>query len=205
MTKYIQDAIIKLRELYLGMNENPNDWTNQPVTILQVEDAIKALAKKDEEIDIAKDALQIKRNEGRATTNDSLKLANQVDNLVLGIYANNPIKIVEYGLKERKPAHPKPVPGKGVISNITDDADGEGFVLERQTLETADNYEWQKAQGTDPAVTNIDESKFTYFKTTKKVKFVDDDVKTGVRYFYRTRGFNPTGNGAWSEPVSRVQ
>ena len=187
------------------MLQNPNDWTNQPVTVQQIDDMITELEKKDATIDKAMEALQERRDDGRKATNNGTKLANQADNLVLGIYANDPKKIVEYGLKERKPAQPKPVPGKAVISSITDDADGEGFVLERQPLADADNYEWQKAAGDNPAVTNIDEAKFTHYKTTKKVKLVDDDVKKGVRYFYRTRGFNASGNGMWSEPVSRVQ
>lgn len=205
MTQFIQAAINRLKALRTGMNSNPGDWTNQPVTETQVSDKIEELEKADEAIDKAMDTLQESRNDGRKATDSGIKLANQTENLVLGIYANDLQKIVEYGLKERKPAQPKPIPGKAVVSSITDDADGEGFVLERQSLADAENYEWQKAEGTDPAVTNINDSQFKHYKTTKKVKFVDDDVKKGVRYFYRTRGFNPSGNGAWSEPVSRVQ
>jgi hypothetical protein len=82
---------------------------------------------------------------------------------------------------------------------------GAGFILERDAVTDADNYEWQKAQGEDASVTNIDQSKFTHFKVSNRKNFVDDEVKKGVRYFYRFRGFNTAGNGAWSEPVSRVQ
>ena len=93
----------------------------------------------------------------------------------------------------------------GMVKVIVDDLDGEGFILERDSLSDADNYEWQKAAGEDAAVTNIDESQFGHFKISRKKTFVDDNVKKGVRYFYRFRGFNPAGNGPWSEPVSRVQ
>jgi hypothetical protein len=205
MTNYIQEAELRLKALLSGINANAADWTGQPVTAAQVSGMLSDLDKADTDVDKALHDLQEHRDNARKTATDANRLAGQIENLVQGIYASNPVKMVEYGVKERKSPQVRPVPGKATIKSIADDADGEGFVLERTSAADADNYEWQKATGTDPAVTNIDESKFAHYKTTKKVKFVDDDVKRGTRYFYRVRAVNASGNGPWSEAVSALQ
>ena len=66
------------------------------------------------------------------------------------------------------------------------------------------NYEWQKGQGLDPKDMHTIPD-MVFFKFTTKIKFVDDNVTKGVRYFYRVRALNRNGQGPWSEPVSRVQ
>ena len=58
---------------------------------------------------------------------------------------------------------------------------------------------------TDTTAATVLQPPYPFLKSTKKLLFVDDDVEAGVRYFYRVRGVNATGAGAWSEPVSRVQ
>lgn len=205
MTQYIQTLVLILKALKSGLGINAAQWLGQPVTEIALGGAITDLEKQEEKIELAMNALQQERAKGRQLYLKHLALANQTENLALGIHAAEPEKLTDYDIKLKKPGAAKPVPGKAVVKNIADDDDGEGFILEREAVDDAANYEWQKAAGDSPSVTNIDEGKFSHFKTTKKVKFVDDDVKRGVRYFYRVRAFNATGNGAWSEPVSRVQ
>lgn len=205
MTQYIQTLVLILKALKSGLGINAAQWLGQPVTEIALDGAITDLEKQEEKIELAMNVLQQERAKGRQLYLKHLALANQTENLALGIHAAEPEKLTDYDIKLKKPGAAKPVPGKAVVKNIADDDDGEGFILERDAVADAANYEWQKAAGDSPSVTNIDEGKFSHFKTTKKVKFVDDDVKRGVRYFYRVRAFNATGNGAWSEPVSRVQ
>lgn len=205
MTNYIQKEIKRLKALKTGIHNNAGVWTNAPITEADIDAQITTLEKAEKSITDAANKLSENQNLAHGVADKTKVVSNQAENLAFGFHALDAEKLVEYGIKPRKTAQAKPVPGKAVISSIADDTDGEGFILQRQTTADADTYEWQKAAGTEPAVTNIDESKYTHYKTTKKEKFVDDDVKKGVRYFYRTRGINATGSGAWSEGVSRVQ
>jgi hypothetical protein len=83
------------------------------------------------------------------------------------------------------------------------ESDGIGFVVNAQTLDYADTYEYERGMGKAEDGNTI--PAFTHLLSTKKSKIVDDDVIKGTRYFYRYRGINSNGNGEWSEPVSRVQ
>lgn len=166
---------------------------------------ITELTDADAAIDAALDQVQQKRAAGRALVADRKIRANQIENLAIGIHASDPALLNEYDIKLRAPGQAKPAPGKAAVKSINDDTDGMGFILQRDPLENADNYEWEKAKAPVATANTIDPALFAHLKTTKKVKFVDDDVLPGERYFYRVRGFNAAGNGAWSEAVSRVQ
>ena len=205
MVKYLTEIITRLEKMSKGINNNGGDWTGQPIQAPNVDAEVKTLKNCQQVIDDATDALKQANKAGREASPAGNKMVTQVENLANGIYANNTGKLTEYGVAVRAVGQPKPAPGKGVISSIIDDVDGEGFILERTTLVNAGNYEWEKAAGKDATVLTIDPSLFMHFKTTKKNKFVDDDVLKGVRYFYRERGINAEHNGEWSEAVSALQ
>lgn len=112
--------------------------------------------------------------------------------------------LVDYDIKVRKLAVKKPVPSLALIPELKDDVDGVGFIISSQVDPDADKYEYEKGVGLDPQDLNTI-PKMLHFKITSKTIFVDDDVVPGVRYFYRVRAFNATGEGAWSAAVSRVQ
>ena len=205
MVKYLDTIITRLQKMSKGINNNNADWTGQPVQAIDVDTEIKNLQKQQQAIDDATDVLKQANKAGRDASPAGNKMVVQVENLANGIYANNTGKLTEYGVAIRAVGHALPAPGKGVITSIIDDVDGEGFILERTTLVNAGNYEWEKATGKDATVLTIDPSLFQHYKTTKKNKFVDDDVLKGVRYFYRERGINANFNGEWSEAVSALQ
>jgi len=188
-----------------GIHDNTADWTGQPVDEAAVNAEIILLKGKRTAIDAAENVLKQANLAGRNAAPDGRKMVTQVANLANGIYVNNTGKLTEYGVELRAEAHSQPAPAKGVISSIKDDVDGEGFILERTTLENADTYEWEKARGVDPTVLIIDPANFHHFKSSKKNNFVDDDVVKGVRYFYRVRGINANHNGEWSEATSALQ
>ena len=205
MTAYIQELRNRFIALKSGINLNTARWVGQPVQEADVDTMIATLTADDAAIDVALDQVQQLRNAGRASVQSLTLRANQIENLAIGIHASDPALLNEYDIKLRAPGQAKPAPAKAVVKSINDDTDGMGFILQRDPLENADNYEWQRAKAPVATANTIDPALFVHHKTTKKVKFVDDDVLPGERYFYRVRGFNATGNGAWSEPVSRVQ
>ena len=145
------------------------------------------------------------RSAGITKNGAAVKLFDQAVNLAYGIYANNLSKLSEYGIKPRKDPNKVPPPTKTLAIEITDDSDGEGFNLSITSKDdVADSYEWQKGQATDPKdMSTI--PPLSFYKTTSKIKFLDDDIIKGVRYFYRVRALNRNGQGPWSEAVSRVQ
>jgi hypothetical protein len=205
MTKYIDDLVKDFLTRKSGIEKNAKLWENLPVKTTDIDETIVELKALEKQIDDSIEATQQLRAKARLLVTEKKKKVDKIDNLAYGLHNDDAPQLLSYGITLKKIATAKPVPNKGVLKSIIDDHDGEGFILERDPLPNADNYEWQKVQGEDASVTNIDQSRFTHFKVSKKKNFVDDEVKKGVRYFYRFRGFNNSGNGAWSESVSRVQ
>jgi hypothetical protein len=205
MNKYIYELGNEFKSRRIGIQKNSALWASLPANEETTVEAQAALTAIDEEIEAAKTKVTQLQKQAHTLEAELKKKLAQIDSLAAGLHNNDATKLLDYGIVPRKTPSPKAIPLKGMIKGILDDFDGEGFILERDTLVDANNYEWQKAQGEDPTVTIIDESNFTHFKITKKRTFVDDDVKKGVRYFYRFRAFNSLGNGPWSESVSRSQ
>jgi hypothetical protein len=206
MTKYITDLVSDFLNRKSGIEKNANMWQGIPVINKEEIDAsVAELKLLEKQIDESIEATQQLRAKARILVEEKKKAVVKIDNFAYGLHNDDATQLLSYGITLKRSATTKSVPTKGVVKSIIDDYDGEGFILERETIQDADNYEWQKAKGDDASVTNIDESKFTHFKVSRLRSFVDDEVKKGVRYFYRFRAFNTTGHGAWSEPVSRVQ
>ena len=205
MKKYLQEIIQEIESMEKGVTTNPADWTNMPVTLVQITALKTDLIQSANAIETAEATAQIARHDGLAKNANGLKLYNQAVDLAYGIYANNPEKLAEYGIKPRREPSKVPPPTSILAIEISDDTDGEGFILMLAAKDpVADNYEWQKGQGLDPKDMHTIPD-MTFFKFTTKMQFVDDNVTKGVRYFYRVRALNRNGQGPWSEPVSRVQ
>ena len=205
MVKYLQTIVDRLTKMKNGVHDNSADWTTQPVTEGILDAKITLLSNKGTAITNAENVLKQAHLDAHNELAAAKTLGNQTEDLVNGIYANNPGKKTEFGVSSPSAATPKPAPAKGVIQSIKDDVDGEGFIIEREPLDNADTCEWQKATGADAATLVIDPSRFVHFKISKKIKFVDDDVVHGTRYFYRFRGHNANHNGEWSEATSALQ
>jgi hypothetical protein len=205
MKKYLQEIIQEIESMEKGVTTNPADWTNMPVTLVQITALKTDLIQSANAIETAEATAQIARHDGLAKNANGLKLYNQAVDLAYGIYANNPEKLAEYGIKPRREPSKVPPPTSILAIEISDDTDGEGFILLLTAKDpVSDNYEWQKGQGLDPKDMHTIPD-MTFFKFTTKMQFVDDNVTKGVRYFYRVRALNRNGQGPWSEPVSRVQ
>jgi len=204
MLGYLMEPKERLRVLKTGMANNTPDWTVKTVELPEVETILTRIDAKDAEVETARQLLSLRSTEARALSGEAVNLADKIMNIALGIYSGNEEKLIEFGIKKRKTAEPKPAPTKTLIPALADDTDGEGFVVSTQTDPNADYYEWQKGYGTNAADDKtIPELK--NFKTTKKTSFVDDEVPKGIRVFYRVRAANTNGVGPWSEAVSKVQ
>jgi len=205
MKKYLQEMLQEIVSLEKGINANAADWTNQPVTLAQITALKTDLTNCGTAIDTAEATALGARHAGLTKNAEALKIYNQAQNLAYGIYANNPDKLAEYGIKPRREPSKVPPPTDILAIEISDDTDGEGFNLMLTAKDpVAINYEWQKGQGLDPKDMHTIPD-MIFFKITSKIQFIDDNVTKGVRYFYRVRALNRAGQGPWSEPVSRVQ
>ena len=204
MIKYIRTLVDELKALKKGMTTHATIWNGMAVTEKQLQDAIDELEKQESDIEDAETLLIQQRTAGRNLVEKHMLLASQATNLALGLHPTDSKELLDYNIQPRKDSGKVPVPEKAVIASIEDDVDGEGFIINIQKLDYADVFDVEKGSG-DNADSMVYTGKFTHLKNSKKISFVDDDVKRGVRYFYRVRGFNRNGYGEWSEPVSRVQ
>lgn len=221
MRKYLQTVYDRLSSLKSGIAQNAPLWAGQPDTPATVQAEMDALVTIDNEIEQLEDARQQKIAQARALAAAKNGVADIIEKRAVAIHATDPVKLNEYDIKTGPaPGQPRPLPSKAIIASIGDDDDGIGFKLRIQRLEHADHFEVERgmagsgsrAGDTAPVPSptagtsaTVLQPPYPFLRTTKKLTFVDDDVESGIRYFYRVRGVNTTGPGAWSEPVSAIQ
>ncbi len=204
MTKYLLDITNRLTSFLNGMQKSPELWTKPDETLEAVQAVIGSLNSAGKAIDDAKDALESAQIDARKQQATALRFADDLENSAIAYEKSDLDKLSHYGVTLRREKTRKPVPTAILHPALRDDTDGVGFIVSTNVDSNADQYEWFKGIGTDPAKTDlIPEMKL--YKTTTKTSFVDDDILKGVRYFYKVRAINAAGEGPWSEAVSRVQ
>jgi hypothetical protein len=205
MKIYLSKTIASMDAFINGMTANVADWAGQPIQPLDMTGSRNILKTAAVQIDTVSATLKEANHAASIDNSASKKLLTQAENLAYGLYADNPVKLAEYGLKPRKDPSKVPPPTSTLAITITDDTDGEGFVLTIAAKDAvADSYEWKKGQGLDPKDTKTTPA-MLFFKNSTKLTFVDDDVIPGVRYFYSVRAVNRNGKGPESDVASRVQ
>lgn len=204
MVKYIHNLVQELKNRLAGMKANDEKWVNQSVSITEVEDIIQHLQKQESKMDAIETELQKERAIARKIVETYKVKLKQVDNLASGIHFEEPVKLSQYGLKQKKTVKTKSVPEKIIILSIVDDTDGEGFVIKWKRQPKADYYEIER--GISPNIQDlILTPPYPFLKTSTKTTTSDKKVEKGIRYFYRVRGVNRFGAGEWSEPVNKTQ
>jgi hypothetical protein len=152
--------------------------------------------------------LQNLRTDAKALAKTKDDIADKLELKVKAKYADQPEKWADFGIvddtKNVAAKGESSIPEKGVIKSIRNDDDGVGFVVEGTALANTQFYEWERGEGKpeDEAATTVP---MGHLRSVRKVKIVDDEVKTGIRYFYRYRGVNAQGAGDWSTVISGVQ
>jgi len=198
----------KLRNRFVGLKNGVTihiaEWAGQAETPVTIQANIDQVDTVQAEINALEDQLSQKKKDGRTLESELTLIAETIENKAIGFHTSNPEVLNDYDIKLRKPYTKRPVPTAVLVPVIEDDVDGEGFILKNEVDPDADKYEWEKGTAADPSDLNT-VPPMQHFKVTSKTKFVDDNVMPGVRYFYRVRAFNTTGNGPWSAAVSRVQ
>jgi len=202
--KYLLDLISLFAGLKKGITNNATLWKDQIYTPEFIQSTIDSLQAANDEIETLEGEISRKKKEARLLESEQQAVADKIIKITYGFHADKPEQLIDYGLKLPKAPETKPKPEKQLSVTLIDDTDGQGFIVGTQVDAVANNYEWDKGQGANPADTStIPEMKF--FKYTSKTTFVDDDVAKGVRYFYRVRAVNTAGEGPWSVAASRVQ
>ena len=191
----VYDRVVALKN---GIVTNLTAWAGQPDTPATLEALLQQLRAKDAEIKALEVQLHDKREEARKLAVIINAAADQAERRAAGIHATAPERLADYNLAVPGAARrtAAQVPEKAVIRQITDDDDGQGFLVRLDRLIEADHYEVERSEAAGPMV---------FLRTITKIKFVDDDVQPNIRYHYRSRGVNPRGVGEWSEPVSAIQ
>ena len=204
MLVYLARLRNRLVGLKNGVTIHAADWAGQAETPLTIQADIDAVDAMQADIDSLEDQLSQKRAAAKLLVKDKELIADTIENKAIGFHTSNPEVLNDYDIELRKPRELKSVPTAVLVPELEDDVDGEGFIVSTQVDPDADKYEWQKGTGADPSDTSTIPT-MQHYKITSKTKFVDDNVAPGVRYFYRVRAFNATGDGPWSAAVSRVQ
>lgn len=223
MLKYLQKVKDRLSGLKAGITSNVALWTgvDTPATVQAEIDLIDTV---DNEIEALKDQLSQKLASARTLATNKNEAAEIIEKRAIAIHATDTGKLVEYNISIPDGAGtPRELPVKAIIKSVTDDDDGIGFKIAMQSQgANVDFWEIERGQivpATNPGggtpgpgtpaggsgATTVLQPPYPFLKSTKKLVYVDDDVDAGVRYFYRVRGVNNRGAGAWSEPVSAVQ
>ena len=202
MRKFITNMLTRLTGLKTGIHANAGDWTGQPVQETDIDGQILLLNGKEAEIDAAEDALKLRQSEGHTLVNTADDIADQAESLARGIHQQNPVKLTEYNIKQRKAPAPKNPPGMAVIASLADDSDGIGFVITTQALAYAETFDIERAVTEADVMTA---TVFSHLKTTQKLTYIDDEVITGKRHHYRVRASNRKGSGPVSASVSAIQ
>ena len=214
MLKYLQKVKDRLTGLKAGITNNSAAWVGQPDTPATVQAEMDMLDTIDNQIEALKDQLGQKQNDAQTLAGKINDEAVVIEKRAIAIHATNPDKLVEYNITVPTGQRAsRPLPMKTIITSVTDDDDGIGFKITMQSQGKTVDF-WEIQRGEIVPATGATESRpgttvlqppFPFLKNTKKLVYVDDDVEAGVRYFYRVRGVNNTGAGAWSEAVSAVQ
>ncbi|MCX6150070.1 MAG: hypothetical protein NTX22_06070 [Ignavibacteriales bacterium] len=204
MVKYLRELVDQLVSLKNGIIKNPAKWADHEITPEAIQLKIDQLTVKEKEVDDTKQLLAEKQAEARTLETDATKYAEKIENYAIAFHTEEPEKLAEYGIETKKEYKKKQAPTVKLTVTIEDDTDGEGFILTTVKDADAEMYEWYKGESPDAAKTDLIPV-MSLFKTTKKISFVDDEIKKGVRYFYKVRPVNTKGEGPWSEAVSRVQ
>ena len=205
---YVSKEQQRIANLKKGMEANAADWTAAGENPTDVQKHWDELETADKEISLADVKLQNLRTDAKALVKTKSNIADNLELKVKAKYADDHKKWKDFGIADDTSVAAKgggnDKPAKGDIKTIKNDDDGVGFVVEGTALKGAQFYEWERGEGkpVDDSATTVP---MGHLRSVRKVKIVDDDVKTGIRYFYRYRGVNAQGAGDWSTVISGVQ
>jgi hypothetical protein len=200
MLKYLQPIFDRTSQQKTGITNNGPDWVGEPDTPATKQTDMNDITAADDAVTAAKVALHQARITARLVADAKRIKVEETDNRVKGIHANDRSKWAEYGTPVPVEPQARPVPAQAVIESVTDDDDGEGFIITTKKDPNGDFLEIEV--GSAPATTLALAPPFADLRTTKKIKYTDNNTISATRYFYRARWVNNAGPGPWSEVAS---
>ncbi len=204
MLIYLSNLRNRFFQLLNGVSHHSVEWTNQAETPVTIQGNMDSIDEKQAEIDQLEYQLSQKKKEARLLEKSLIMVADTIENKAIGFHTAHTEELKSYGISLPKPKEKKPIPSAPLAPSIKDDVDGVGFILSTTLDPNADRYEWQRGVANDAKDVNTIPAMQLY-KSTRKLTFVDENVVPGLRYFYRVRAINATGEGAYSPIVNKVQ
>jgi hypothetical protein len=202
--KYIQKTYNRRSKQMNGIEKNADRWTGQPDSVDSVKADLTALEASDNRISNLEQQIIQERAAARELCHQIETKADETERRMKGIHANEKEKWIEYGEESAQERQPTVKPQMPLTLTIKDDTDGQGFVI---TLEKKDEngeyYLFEKGSSTDTKASQP--VAWASLAEIPRITTIDDNVESGVRYFYRVRASNRKGKGPFSNVVTRVQ
>ena len=203
MLKYLTKLRDRLLGLLNGVNLYPSKWSGQPETPAEIQSKIEGIDALQEELNHLKTQISIKKKEARKLEKELVKYIKVIEKKATGFHAAEREVLWQYHIKLRKVKEKWHVPKAMLKPKIDYTKDGLGFVVSTNRDLLANGYEWERGEATNPQDMNA-YPPMEYYKHSSKKSFADNNVKAGVRYFYRVRAVNRNGEGPWSVITSRI-
>jgi hypothetical protein len=204
MLKYLEKIREILAGLKHGVESHTAEWLGQFETPAVIQSKIVQIDTIQDEIKTLKDQLSQKKKQARKLQKELGIFTDTIKNKAIGFHLSKPELLKDYDIKLRREYQKTVKPSAILAVTISDAPSGKGFVVSTNRDPLSSHYEWQRGIGENPRdVVNIPPMHF--YKSTSKSQFTDEDIEIGVRYFYRVRPANRSGEGPWSATVSRVQ
>lgn len=99
MLKYLNTVSRRLEEIKRGMENNIKTWEQMPENPSFVETLINEVNEKNNEIENLKKTLSKKYSEARSLSGEKKIILNRLEKRAIGLHADAPEKLYEYGIK----------------------------------------------------------------------------------------------------------
>lgn len=100
MLKYLNSISKRLTEIKRGIENNSILWEHAPENPEFVESILAEIIEKDKEIEVLQQTLSRKFAEARHLSSEKKLLLTRIEKRAIGIHAENPEKLNEYGIKK---------------------------------------------------------------------------------------------------------
>lgn len=194
----VPEKVARGREIIAAMTGNPNFPAPQPTLsgVKIVTDDLEAAQQEQQAAKRAAEAKTAERNEKEDLFDRTFaQLAAHVESVA----GDDEHKIRSAGMDTRAPAAPSAgtLDAPGSVNVTGGDADGE-IDLSWNPVDGAKTY--QIEQSPDP----ITATSWKQATATTKSKATVEGLTSGTRYWFRVAAVGTSGQGAWSNPVSKI-
>jgi hypothetical protein len=102
MLKYLDNIAKRFEQIKKGIEINKNMWQFFPGDTIQLESHLNEVIEKDDEIESLKKSLAKKFYEARKLRDEKNLILTRLEKRAIGIHADEPGKLKEYGINNNK-------------------------------------------------------------------------------------------------------